>query len=59
MRLHTWGARKAGGEIVHELEPGEGGPPAVGDVLEVDLDWARRLYGTHPLAWRTTLDEKD
>jgi misacylated tRNA(Ala) deacylase len=42
----TWtvrGARKQGGEIVHELDPAEGDPPAVGDVLEVDLDWARRL----------------
>jgi misacylated tRNA(Ala) deacylase len=41
----TWtvrGARKAGGEIVHELEPGTD-PPSVGDTLEVDLDWARRL----------------
>ena len=37
------GARKAGGEIVHELEPGDGDPPSVGDELEVDLDWARRL----------------
>jgi misacylated tRNA(Ala) deacylase len=37
------GARKSGGEIVHELEPGDGDPPAVGDVLRVDLDWARRL----------------
>jgi len=36
-------ARKAGGEIVHELEPGDGDPPAVGDRLQVDLDWARRL----------------
>jgi misacylated tRNA(Ala) deacylase len=36
------GARKAGGEIVHELEPG-GEPPAVGDVVNVDLEWARRL----------------
>ena len=36
------GARKAGGDIVHELEPGEDGP-AVGDVVSVDLDWARRL----------------
>ena len=42
------GARKAGGEIVHELEPGEE-PPAVGDELQVDLDWARRfaLMRTH------------
>jgi misacylated tRNA(Ala) deacylase len=41
----TWtvrGARKAGGEIVHELET-DGEPPAVGDRLDVDLDWARRL----------------
>jgi misacylated tRNA(Ala) deacylase len=36
-------ARKAGGEIAHELEPADGDPPAVGDVLQVDLDWARRL----------------
>jgi misacylated tRNA(Ala) deacylase len=36
------GARKAGGEIVHELEPDED-PPAVGDRVQVDLDWARRL----------------
>ena len=48
----TWtvrGARKAGGEIVHELEPGDGDPPSVGDVVEVDLDWARRfaLMRTH------------
>jgi misacylated tRNA(Ala) deacylase len=42
----TWtvrGARKAGDEIAHELEPDGGDPPAVGDALEVDLDWARRL----------------
>ena len=37
------GARKSGSEIVHELEPDGGDPPAVGDVLLVDLDWARRL----------------
>ena len=36
------GARKAGGEIVHELEAA-GEPPAVGDRVQVDLDWARRL----------------
>ena len=36
-------ARKVDGEIVHELEPADGEPPAVGDALEVDLDWARRL----------------
>ena len=42
----TWtvkGARKVEGEIVHELEPADGDPPAVGDALQVDLDWARRL----------------
>jgi len=41
----TWtvrAARKAGGEIVHELEP-HGEPPELGDRLSVDLDWARRL----------------
>ena len=36
-------ARKLSGEIAHELEPGDGDPPAEGDELEVDLDWARRL----------------
>jgi misacylated tRNA(Ala) deacylase len=36
-------ARKSAGEIVHELEPGDGDPPAVGDALRVDLEWARRL----------------
>jgi misacylated tRNA(Ala) deacylase len=36
-------ARKVAGEIVHELEPGEGDPPAVGDVVRVDIEWARRL----------------
>ncbi len=43
------GARKDGGEIVHELEPGDDEPPAVGDELRVDLDWARRfaLMRTH------------
>jgi len=37
------GARKADGEIVHELEPDDGEPPAVGDDVTIDLDWARRL----------------
>jgi misacylated tRNA(Ala) deacylase len=37
------GARKAGGEIVHELEPDAGDPPSVGDLVRVDVDWARRL----------------
>jgi misacylated tRNA(Ala) deacylase len=36
-------ARKLDGEIAHELEPDDGDPPDIGDVLEVDLDWARRL----------------
>ena len=48
----TWtvrGARKSGGDIVHELEPLAGDPPSVGDTLTVDLDWARRyaLMRTH------------
>ena len=48
----TWtvrAARKADGDIVHELEPSPDGPPAPGDVLTVDLDWARRyaLMRTH------------
>jgi misacylated tRNA(Ala) deacylase len=37
------GARKAGSEIAHELEADGGDLPVVGDTLEVDLDWARRL----------------
>jgi misacylated tRNA(Ala) deacylase len=43
------GARKSGADIVHELEPADGGPPELGDVLTVDLDWARRfaLMRTH------------
>ena len=36
-------ARKIGGEIVHELEPDADGPPAIGDVVRVDVEWARRL----------------
>ncbi|CAN5550351.1 alanyl-tRNA editing protein AlaXM [soil metagenome] len=42
----TWtvrSARKVAGEIVHELEAGDGAPPSEGDALQVDLDWARRL----------------
>jgi misacylated tRNA(Ala) deacylase len=41
-------ARKSGGDIVHELEPGRR-PPAAGDVVTVDLDWPRRyaLMRTH------------
>jgi len=37
------GARKSNGEIVHELEPSDGDPPAAGELVQVDLDWARRL----------------
>ena len=43
-------ARKLGGEIVHELEVPDGGaPPERGDIVRVDLDWARRyaLMRTH------------
>jgi misacylated tRNA(Ala) deacylase len=42
-------ARKSSGDIVHELEPSDNGPPEAGDVLTVDLDWARRfaLMRTH------------
>jgi misacylated tRNA(Ala) deacylase len=36
-------ARKVGPEIAHELEPSPDGPPSVGDVLEADVEWARRL----------------
>lgn len=48
----TWtvrGARRDGADIVHELEPGDGAPPAIGDHLEVELEWARRhlLMRTH------------
>ena len=37
------GARKVGGEIVHELGSDGGEPPAAGDLVRVDLDGARRL----------------
>jgi misacylated tRNA(Ala) deacylase len=37
------GAKKSGGDIVHELEAGDSGRPEVGDVVTADLDWARRL----------------
>jgi misacylated tRNA(Ala) deacylase len=36
-------ARKAGDDIVHQLELGGADPPAVGDRLGVELEWARRL----------------
>jgi misacylated tRNA(Ala) deacylase len=43
------GARKAGRDIVHELEPSPYGAPSRDDVVTVDLDWARRyaLMRTH------------
>jgi misacylated tRNA(Ala) deacylase len=37
------GARKAGDDIVHRVELGDADPPAVGDRIEVELEWARRL----------------
>lgn len=42
-------ARRMAGDIVHELEPGPGDPPTVGDAVRVDLEWARRyaLMRTH------------
>jgi misacylated tRNA(Ala) deacylase len=49
----TWtvrAARRLGGEIVHELEtPEDGELPGAGDLVEVDLEWARRyaLMRTH------------
>jgi misacylated tRNA(Ala) deacylase len=48
----TWtvrAAHKAGGDIVHELEPADEGAPDVGDLVTIDLDWARRyaLMRTH------------
>jgi misacylated tRNA(Ala) deacylase len=41
-------ARKAGGEVVHELEAGSGAP-AVGERVVAELDWTRRhtLMRTH------------
>jgi misacylated tRNA(Ala) deacylase len=48
----TWmvrAARKDGPDIVHELEPGGADPPAIGDLLQVELEWPRRhlLMRTH------------
>ena len=43
-------ARRMGGEIVHELEPPDDGElPAAGDLVRVDVEWARRyaLMRTH------------
>jgi len=37
------GARRAGEDIVHQLELGDSEPPRAGDAVEVELDWARRL----------------
>ena len=43
------GAKKTGGDIVHELDPGDEGLPEIGDVVSADVDWARRfaLMRTH------------
>jgi misacylated tRNA(Ala) deacylase len=48
----TWsvtGAHKADGDIVHELASAAGEPPSVGDLVQADLDSARRfaLMRTH------------
>lgn len=43
-------ARRQGGEIVHELEaPADGELPRAGDLVSVDVEWARRyaLMRTH------------
>ena len=43
-------ARRIGGDVAHELEPGpDQERPAVGDLLTAELDWARRysLMRTH------------
>jgi misacylated tRNA(Ala) deacylase len=37
------GAKRAGEDIVHQLELDDSDPPQAGDAVEVDLDWARRL----------------
>jgi misacylated tRNA(Ala) deacylase len=42
----TWpvaGARRAGDDVVHQLELGDADPPRAGDDVAVELDWARRL----------------
>jgi misacylated tRNA(Ala) deacylase len=36
-------ARKVDGDIVHVLEASDGEPPAAGDRVLVDIEWARRL----------------
>ena len=44
------GAKRVGGEIVHELEaPADGELPTAGELVTVELDWARRyaLMRTH------------
>ena len=45
---HVVSARKAKGEIVHELAP-DAAVPDVGDVVQVEIDWPRRhlLMRTH------------
>ncbi len=42
-------AKRVGGEIVHELEAPDGELPRAGDLVEVDVEWARRyaLMRTH------------
>jgi misacylated tRNA(Ala) deacylase len=48
----TWqvrGARKAGDDVVHQLEPGSGDLPAVDERVTAEIDWDRRflLMRTH------------
>jgi misacylated tRNA(Ala) deacylase len=47
-RWEVRSARRSGGDVVHELGP-DVEPPAVGDLVTADLDWARRyaLMRTH------------
>jgi misacylated tRNA(Ala) deacylase len=42
-RWTVTGAKKDGRAIVHALEASPDDPPAVGDIVRVDLDWVRRL----------------
>jgi misacylated tRNA(Ala) deacylase len=37
------GARRAGEDVVHQLELGDSDPPQAGDAIEVEVEWARRL----------------
>jgi misacylated tRNA(Ala) deacylase len=43
------GARRAGADIIHEVEAGDGNGPRVGDAVTAEIDWTRRhlLMRTH------------